>query len=179
MPISGETVKEIDEARGKEDLKKLEAVLFISGRFLTVQELISYTDLNPILLKELIEELTEKYEKNDSAIEIISKGDMWKMNVKPEYSNTVNRFAAGRSEFSKAEQETLAIIALKKPIKQSVVIKIRGNKAYEHIKNFVELGLLKKKKFGHTWELDLGDDFYDYFSVSEENILKRQEEGSE
>jgi segregation and condensation protein B len=152
-----------------EDLKKLEAVFFVSGRFLNMQELISLTDLNPDVINELIEKLQEKYNKQDSAIGIVEKSGMWKMDVRQEYSNIINKLATGSSEFTKAEQETLAIIAFKQPIKQSVIVKIRGNKSYEHIKKFSDLGLIKKKKLGHTHELSLSDDFYDYFSVRDSN----------
>lgn len=163
------TTDEMDEAREKSDLKRLEAIFFISGRMLNMQELISLTDLNPIILRELIEKLQEKYENFDSAIEITEKNGFWKMSVKPEYSHMINKLATGQSEFSKAEQETLAIIAYKQPIKQSVIIKIRGNKAYDHVKKFEELGLIKKKKTGHTNELSLADDFYDYFNVESQH----------
>ncbi|HTY43764.1 MAG TPA: SMC-Scp complex subunit ScpB [Patescibacteria group bacterium] len=166
------TTDEMDEAIEKSDLKRLEAIFFISGRFLNMQELISLTDLNPIILRELIEKLQEKYENFDSAVEITEKNGFWKMSVKPEYSHMINKLATGQSEFSKAEQETLAIIAYKQPIKQSVIIKIRGNKAYDHIKKFEELGLIKKKKTGHTNELSLADDFYDYFSVEDSKNIK-------
>ena len=166
---SSQTLNEIDEAREKEDLKKLEAVFFVSARFLTMQELISLTDLNPIIIQELIEKLQEKYDKSDSAIEIIEKNQMWKMDVRSQYYNIINKLAGGKSEFSKAEQETLGIIAYKQPIKQSVIIKIRGNKAYDHIKTFLDIGLIKKKKVGHTNELSLSDDFYDYFTFQGEN----------
>ena len=169
VEVTSKTAEEIDEAKEKEDLKKLEAVFFISGRFLTMQDLISHTDLNPIILRELIEKLQEKYEKTDSAMEIVEKSGMWKMDVRREHSDVVNKFATGSAEFSKAEQETLAIIAYKQPIKQSVIIKIRGNKAYDHIKKFVDLGLLKKKKMGHTNELSLSDEFHDYFGINENN----------
>lgn len=175
MEITSKTADEIDETKEREDLKKLEAVFFVSGRFLSMQELISYSDLNPAIIQELIEKLKEKYDKDDSAIEIIEKNKLWKMNVRSEYSDIVNKFATGSVEFSKAEQETLAIIAYKQPIKQSVVIKIRGNKAYEHIKKFVELDLLKKKKQGHTHELSLSNEFYDYFNVSEGKDVFRKE----
>lgn len=167
MNPTSQTLEEIDEAREKDDLKKLEAVFFVAGRFLNMQELISLTDLNPIILEELIEKLQEKYEEQDSAIEIIEKNKMWKMDVKPAFHNIINKLAGGKSEFSKAEQETLGIIAYKQPIKQSVIIKIRGNKAYEHIKKFEDLGLIKKKKSGHTNELSLSEDFYDYFTFQE------------
>jgi len=178
MPTS-KTLREIDETREKDDLKILEAVFFISGRFLSMQELISLSDLNPIIIGDLIERLKDKYNKEDSALEIVEKNELWKMDVKQEYSNIINKLATGSSEFSKAEQETLAIIAYKQPIKQSVIIKIRGNKAYEHIKKLSDLELIKKKKLGHTHELSLSEDFYDYFSVSENertNILGLNEE---
>jgi|SRR3989338_2581732 len=167
--VSSRTLDEIDDEKEKDALKKIEAVLFVSGRFLNLQELISYTDLNPILLRELLDKLEEKYEKNDSALVIVKKGDMWKMDVKQDYSNIVSKLATGSSEFSKAEKETLAIIAYKQPIKQSVVIKIRGNKAYDHIKKYVDLDLIKKKKVGHTNELTLSEEFYDYFNVQEKD----------
>jgi len=169
---NSKTINEIDEAREKDDLKKLEAVFFVSARFLNMQELISLTDLNPIILQELIEKLQEKYDDQDSALEIIEKSGMWKMDVRPQYYNIINKVAGGRSEFTKAEQETLGIIAFKQPIKQSVIIKIRGNKGYEHIQKFVELGLIKKKKTGHTHELSLSDDFYDYFTLQGENVTR-------
>ena len=170
--VSSKTASEIDEAKEKEDLKKLEAVFFVSGRFLNMQELISLSDLNPIIIRELIEKLQEKYEKTESAIEIVEKSGLWKMDVRQEFSDIINKLATGSAEFSKAEQETLAIIAYKQPIKQSVIIKIRGNKAYDHVKKFSDLNLLKKKKEGHTHILSLAEDFYDYFSVKEKDIEK-------
>ncbi len=178
MEPTSKTIVEIDEAKEKEDVKKIEAVLFVSGRFLSMQELISLTDLNPIIIQELIEKLQEKYNKQDLAIEIVKKNNMWKMDVAQEYSWVINKLATGSSEFSKAEQETLAIIAFKQPVKQSVVIKIRGNKAYDHIKKFVELNLIKKKKIGHTYDLNLSDDFYDYFNVADsDNPLQELNNG--
>lgn len=165
MVITSKTAEEIDSSKEKDDLKKLEAVFFVSGRFLNMQELISLSDLNPLMIKELIEKLKEKYERQESAMEIVEKNGMWKMDVRQEYSYIINKLATGNAEFSKAEQETLAIIAFKQPIKQSVVIKIRGNKAYDHVKKFSDLGLIKKKRVGHTNELSLSDEFYDYFNV--------------
>jgi len=177
--VSSRTTDEVDNAREKEDIKKLEAVFFVSGRFLNMQELVSLSDLNPMIILNLIEKLQERYERDESALEIVKKNEMWKMDVKREYQGLVNKLATGSSEFSKAEQETLAIIAFKQPIKQSVIIKIRGNKAYDHIKRFVELDLLKKKKIGHTSELTLSDEFYDYFSVGEGSSLKEIEKKAE
>ena len=163
--ITKETQDELDNAREIENLNKVEAALFISGRFLSMQELVSLTDLNPILLNRALSQISDKY--NSSAIEIVNKGDLWKMDVKPDYRDIVNKLATGNNEFTRAEQETLAIIAYKQPITQSKIVNVRGNKSYDHIKKFSDLGLITSKKKGRTKELSLSDDFYDYFSVKD------------
>jgi segregation and condensation protein B len=142
-----------------------EAVLFIAGRFMSLDELVMYTNINPLTLKEILQGLEEKYNNLNSAFELVVRGENYKLDVKKEYSGYVNKLAAGKSEFTKAEQETLAIIAYKQPILQSVVVKIRGNKAYDHINRLIELNLLKTRKTRHTLELTLSDTFYEYFSV--------------
>ncbi len=168
--LSSETAKELDESKEIENTKKVEAALFIAGRFLTLQELVMLTDVNPLMLKEMLEKLIEKYNSEESGIEIVEKGGGWKMDVRQEHVHMINKLATGNSEFSKAEQETLAVIAYKQPVKQSVIIKIRGNKAYEHIKKFIENGLVIGKRMGHTKELRLSDDFYEYFHIRDKKV---------
>ena len=172
MEISKESVEEIDKEMELESVRKVEAALFIAGKFMSIQELVALTDVNPILLKKILEDLSDEYK--DSGVEIINQNNMWKMDVSKRYAGMVNKLATGSTEFSKAEQETLAIIAYKQPIKQSIVIKIRGNKAYEHVKKFAEMGLVNKKKMGHTAELTLNENFHDYFHLDMENKAGEQ-----
>jgi len=163
--LTSETAQEMDESSEVENLKKVEAALFLSARFLSLNDLVMLTDINPLMVRELIEKLGEKYNAESGAIEIVAKENMWKMDVKQEYVSMINKLATGSAEFTKAEQETLAVIAYKQPVKQSVIIKIRGNKAYEHIKHFIDIGLLQAKRVGHTKELKLSDEFFEYFHL--------------
>jgi len=174
--LTSESQKALDMAEEQKNLKKVEAALFISARYLTIQELVELTDINPLLLKELLEKLKENYQKLDSAIEILNTNDLWKMDIKQEYFDMINKLATGKSEFTRAEQETLAIIAYKQPVKQSVIVKIRGNKAYEHINHFINIGLVKAKKMGHTKELTLSEEFYDYFHLENKNVAENKED---
>ncbi len=164
MEISNKSVEEVDNELEAEGVKKVEAALFIAGKFMSLQELVTLTDVNPILLRKILEDLSDAYK--DSGIEVVNKNNLWKMDVSQEYAWLVNKLATGSAEFSRAEQETLAIIAYKHPIKQSVIIKIRGNKAYDHVGKFVEMGLINKKRAGHTSELTLNENFYDYFHLN-------------
>lgn len=163
MDLRNEGMEEIDAERETENKRKVEAALFVAGRFMNLQELVALTDVNPLMLRKILGDLGDQYK--NSGIEIVQKNDLWKMDVAGEYTWLVNKLATGSAEFSKAEQETLAIIAYKQPMKQSVLVKIRGNKAYDHVAKFFEMGLVNKKKVGHTSELTLTDEFHEYFSV--------------
>ena len=55
--ITSETVKEIDESQDIENKKRVEAALFLSARYLNLQELVMLTDINPLMLKEVLEKL--------------------------------------------------------------------------------------------------------------------------
>ena len=169
---SSKLAEDLDDSIESENIRKVEAALFISGRFLNLKELVSLTDVNPILLRKILSDLLDKYK--DSGVNVVKRDDLWKMDVAQEYVGMVNRLATGSSEFSKAEQETLAIIAYKQPMKQSVLIKIRGNKAYDHVKKFVEMGLVVKKRIGHTAELNLSESFYDYFHLNKGEKLPEE-----
>jgi len=174
---TAEELESVFENKEKESEEKVEAALFIAGRFLTLQDLIVLTDVNPIMIKEILHRLEKKY--STGVLRMVNRSDAWKMDVAEKYHYLINRLATGNTEFTKAEQETLAIIAYKQPVKQSVVIKIRGNKSYDHIKKFRDLGLVTAKQTGHTLELSLSEEFYEYFNVHEKNSEQGINEDSE
>lgn len=175
--ITESTAEELDnvfDVNEKDSQEKVEASLFIAGRFLTLQELVMLTDVNPIMLKEILHRLEKKY--SSGVLRLVNRSGSWKMDVVEKYHYLINKLATGNVEFTKAEQGTLAIIAYKQPVKQSVVIKIRGNKSYDHIKKFRELGLVIAKRVGHTLELSLSEEFYEYFNVHEAGSVEAKEE---
>lgn len=178
--ITGSTAEELDnvfEMNEQDSTEKVEAALFIAGRFLNLQELIMLTDVNPIMLKEILHRLGKKY--STGVLRLVNRSESWKMDVDEKYHYLINKLATGNAEFTKAEQETLAIIAYKQPIKQSVIIKIRGNKSYDHIRKFRDLGLVIAKQIGHTLELSLSEEFYEYFNVHAAEKKEKSEDDKE
>ena len=171
-----EELDNVFEVNEQDSEDKVEAALFIAGRFLNLQELIMLTDVNPIMLKEILHRLEKKY--SVGVLRLINRSNSWKMDVDEKYHYLINKLATGNAEFTKAEQETLAIIAYKQPIKQSVIIRIRGNKSYDHIKKFRGLGLVTSKQIGHTLELSLSEEFYEYFNVHKAE-KKNSDEGKQ
>ena len=78
-----------------ENLQRIEATLFLSARFLDTDEIVKFTSINPLTVKNLMEKLIQKYGGGDSAI-VIHKRDVdglsfYKMDVKQQYHNLINR----------------------------------------------------------------------------------------
>ena len=113
--------------------KLLEAALFMSPKALTLTELydISQTPLTD--LRSALNELVEEYRERDGALEIVENSAGYQMKVKNQYEEPVRKLAGG-VHLGKSEMKTLAYIALKQPVKQSILVKYRTNKAYEDIK---------------------------------------------
>lgn len=146
---------------------EIEAVLFATNG-LTVDEISRRTNIPAKIAKDILEELELEHMQDARGIHVIQEGDIWKMSIKPEMTVFVRDLLP--PEFPKSLIKTLAIIAAKKPVKQSVIVRIRGNKAYEQIKKLIRLGFVTAEKFGSTMVLDLTQKFFDYFQLSENQI---------
>ena len=162
--------------------KRIEAMLFTTGKFLTPQELSKLCSIGNLeYLRKSLEELKEKYNNQESALEIINEDDKWKLSIKKDYLHLTEKLLT-TAELDLPTQETLAVIAYKQPSIQNDVIKIRGNKAYDHVKNLVEQNFITSEKFGRTRILKLTQKFYDYFDVIDKNlkeIFKQKENKDE
>jgi len=149
-----------------EDIKKkIEAVLFTTGRFLTADEIASLCSIgSPGMIKDAIKELIEDYNKRDSALEIIEQGETFKLNLRKDYLHITTKLLSD-TELDKPTQETLALIAYKSPSLQSEIVNMRGTTAYEHVQKLKELEFITSEKHGRTRLLKTTPKFYDYFDI--------------
>ena len=178
-----ETEEKREQKDERELLGKLEAALFIAARWLSFNEIVALSGINPIMTRELLQKLEQKYSQSNGGITLAkresSEQELWKMDVMPQHAYLVARLATGEAEFTKSEQATLAIIAYKQPLRQSAIVKVRGNKAYDHIKKLIEANLVHSKRAGRTFLLTLTDHFYDYFGLKKEGEKNADSSGHE
>lgn len=147
-----------------EEANKVEALLFSSGRKMSEEELGKIIGLKQEKLKEALEELRRKYESEESPLILFNEGDSWKLTTKERYLGLVQNIVT-ETELDKSLMETLAVIAWKYPILQADVIKIRNNKAYEHLKELEEAGFIAREKKGRTRTIKLTPKFFEYFDL--------------
>ena len=150
----------------------LEAALFMSSQPLSVNALtkILAVDSSAVTLK-VLEDLVGEFNSRDDALEIISVNDRYLMRVRQDLADRVSHLAVS-PELSKAVLKTLGLVAVKQPVKQSVVVKIVGNKAYDYIKELRETGLVHSEKAGNTRLLTTTRKFEDYFGKTPEEIQR-------
>lgn len=164
-------IQELSDEERKERLdldfhkNQIEAALFVAGRPLGLEELSSKLEIKQDLIKNIINELAFEFLDRTTAIEIVQIGDKYSMQIKPEYSEKVARFAAG-GLIPQRIMRTLTIIALKQPILKSKLIKIRGSGAYEHVKWLLDNEFINAIKKGRTHELTTNQKFAETFGFS-------------
>jgi len=155
---------------------KIEAVLFTTGRFLTIQEIGDLIGIGSSgVIKEAIEKLKEEYKNKSGSLEIIEDNNKFKLNIKREYLHLTTKLL-NETEFDKPTQETLALIAYKQPVLQCEIVKMRGNTSYDHIKKLKELEFITSEKSGRTRLLKTTNKFYDYFDVIKGKLKEKFEE---
>jgi segregation and condensation protein B len=142
----------------------IEAALFASGRTLTLRELADLSGLSETWATALADDLATEYAIRASGIEIKSIGEGYCMQVRFGLAGRILSFAP--KEIEAPLIRTLAIIAYKQPIKQSVLVEIRGNKSYDHVKELEKRGLINAQKHSRTKLLTTTPGFADYFGIS-------------
>jgi segregation and condensation protein B len=153
----------------------LEAALFVSDKPLSLDRLSAVLGIgSKEEAKKLIEELQKDYFDFDSGIELLETPQGYELRVKPEYRENVAKLAPF-ADLSDGLMRTLAIVAAKQPVKQSLIVKYQGNKSYNYINQLEEKGLVKTEKYQRTKLVSTTPGFEKYFGTSSDDIKKMLE----
>ncbi len=136
---------------------------------MSIEEFSKHLNTNEQEIINALEDLKNEYSEKDSALTLQTQDNLYKLNIKKEFGFLTNKLLENK-EMDSPTTKTLAIIAYKSPVTQSEVIKIRGNKAYDHILKLKESGLITSEKHGRTRLIKLTSHFYDYFDISEKEL---------
>ncbi len=155
----------------EELINRVEAVLFSSGKKVTVEDIQRLCRIkNEKDIETAIAELKKRHCDNTSLM-IVDEGRAWKMTIREKYLHFIRKIVT-EAELSKTLMETLAVVAWKNPAFQSDIIKIRTNKAYDHLKQLEEAGFIDSAKHGRTRLLKLSKKFYEYFDLKGDKDIK-------
>ncbi|KKN10098.1 hypothetical protein LCGC14_1039980 [marine sediment metagenome] len=156
----------------------IEASLYAAGSPLTIEEISNKLELPKKEVEALVNELVFDYLDRSGALIVNQVGEAYQLALKPEYVEKVSKFAKGGA-IAERYLRTLTIIALKQPILKSMVIKLRGSGAYEHVKYLLDNQFINAIKKGRSQELTTTDKYADMFGLPKDirqmkNIMVKQ-----
>ena len=156
--------------------KVIEGALYVSGKPLDLQTLGSVAKMrSEAKVKEIARSIVERYGQSQTSLQVLELQDgRFVMQLKPEFANSVKKLAT-RKLLTPGPLKTLSFVALKQPVTQSYVVKVRGKLAYQHVKQLEDLELISESKLGRTKVLRTTRTFADYFNLSQDTrLMKRQ-----
>lgn len=155
-----------EEASRGNDLALVEAALFLASRPLTRRALAKILcDVPLSYVDQLLGDLQATYADAATGIELVLEEGRALLRVKSAYVDRVAHLAP-QQDIPQPVLRTLAVIAYNHPATQADVVRTRGNKAYEHIQDLIERGLVQGEDHGRTVLLHVTDEFLRHFGLS-------------
>ena len=151
------------------DKALVEAALFVSDKPLSIEKLAAMVRLPEDEVKSYLIRLQTDYRIEDRGFELVETPEGYELRVKQQYRQQVAKLAPF-ADLSEGMMRTLAIIAAKQPVKQSLIVKYQGNKTYKYIANLEAKGLIKTEKYSRTKLCNTTPEFEKYFGTSSEQI---------
>ena len=140
----------------------LEATLFSAGRSLSIQELsenLGYED------EEIVESLNNLQStikrRRGGSLQIVEIGGKWAMEVKPGIADHLPKET--KSELPPKLLKAAALIAYHQPMPQSRLVELLGQRAYDHIRELAQAGLIGRRRDGNTRRLTTTRRFSEMF----------------
>ena len=144
---------------------KIEAILYLKAQPLTIGKLAEYAGCDRQTLETGLIELMQDYAHRDSALEVVETQDGYCLQLRETFQDLVQTLIP--VDLGVGALRTLAAIALKGSMTQTELIELRGSGAYDHVKELVELGFVRKRRQpeGRSYWLQITDKFHQYFQV--------------
>jgi segregation and condensation protein B len=161
----------------------LESLLFASDKPLTANRLRQITHAKSnVLVKQLLDELVVEYENRGIVLHCVAGA--YQFRTHPRTSSWVQKLVAGRPvRLSRAQLETLAIIAYRQPITRPEIDEIRGVDSGGTLRVLLDRHLIrilgKKEEPGRPLLYGTSKEFLEFFNLNELAELPTLREYSE
>jgi segregation and condensation protein B len=153
-----------------------EAALYVSGRPLDLKMIGSVIGArSEDKIRAIATAVSERYKIARSPIQVVELPDgRFVMQLKAEFAKHVRKLS-NRPLLTPGPLRTLSFIAIKQPVTQSYVVRVRGKLAYVHVKQLRDMDLINDERIGRTRMLRTTSTFADYFNLNHDPSLMKKE----
>jgi segregation and condensation protein B len=140
----------------------LEATLFSAGRSLDITELsetLGYEDEEVTESLKILQSTIKR--RRGGGLQVVEIGSKWALEVKPMIADHLPKET--KSELPPKLLKAAALIAYHQPMPQSRLVELLGQRAYDHIRELAQSGLVGRRRDGNTRRLTTTRRFSEMF----------------
>jgi segregation and condensation protein B len=140
----------------------LEATLFSAGKSLTPGEFAESLGYDEDEIIEAMSNLQSTLKRRrGGALQIVEIGGRWAVEVKPSIAGLLP--SETKTEMPQKLLKAAALIAYHQPMHQSRLVELLGQRAYDHIRELAQSGLINRRRDGNTRRLTTTRRFSEVF----------------
>lgn len=126
--------------------RSIEAILFASGDPVELQKICEVLEIDEKTVKNLIENIRERYVEQRSPFDMVWLGDSVQMCTLPQYSDVIREAMSLKrgAALSQASLEVLAVIAYNQPVTRSFIEQVRGVDCTTIVHNLSDKDLIEE-----------------------------------
>ena len=126
--------------------REIEAILFASGDPIEGEKLAEVMGIEEQTVKNLIERIRDRYQDQQSPIDIVLLDRAYQMTTLPQYGDAIRSALELRrgTALSQASLEVLAVVAYNQPVTRSFVEQVRGVDCSSLVRSLVDKGLIEE-----------------------------------
>ena len=150
---------------------KIEAILFVAGEAVPLQELSRALQVEKQELELLIQEMSSDYDFNFRGLMINRFADKVQLTTRPQYAEDIVRLLQPirKQSLSQTIMETLSVIAYRQPVTRAEIEAIRGVKCDYSLQSLIAKGLIRdvgrKDTIGRPILYGTTDEFLSHFGI--------------
>lgn len=163
----------------KHFISQIESILFVASKPLSFKTIATAVGISEGDAREAVEALVQEYNREDSGIHILVHEGEAQMGTNPSCADAVDQFVRDdiSGELTKAQLETLTVIAYQGPITRPEIERIRGVNCAVILRNLSVRGLIQETEdgasFGATYALSF--DALRHLGISRADALPEYE----
>lgn len=125
---------------------KIESILFVASKPLTAKQIAKAAGVKPSEVEDALETLKMKYNREDSGINILEQDSQVQMASNSDNIDVVEGFVKEQvsDELTRAQLETLTVVAYRGPITRPELEEIRGVNCAVILRNLMIRGLIEE-----------------------------------
>jgi len=129
-------------------ISQIESILFVASKSISLREIASAVKRKEDEVKLAIEDLKAKYNHDQSGLRILVVDDKAQMATNPDNAGVVDLFIKQEAvgELTRAQLETLTVIAYRGPITRPELEQIRGVNCALILRNLLIRGLVEEEE---------------------------------